>query len=178
MEDSKDKPQALPQVAPEGTALVITPVIIPTKEGGTREMLRSSNGTFVKKVRPLTPTLEFTRKERKILYSLTKIKGKEGMTEHEVAFRKVLSIAQGESGSDPKADMATVKAYEIMMRRALGKEAPSEQELNKMERQPVTAIFVQAPQIMHPEVVDGDKVKDESKKPDFAEVISIVTNEK
>jgi hypothetical protein len=168
-EDSKEVPQALPQVPPE-----VSLVIIPTKEGGTREMLRGSNGAFVKKKRNVVPSIEFTRKERKILYSPNK--AKDGMTEHEVAFRNILRIAQGEGVT--KEDMASVKAYEVMMRRALGKEAPSEQELDRMERQPVTAIFVQAPQIMHPEVVDGDKVKDVSKKPDFAEVISIVTNEK
>ena len=174
MSDSEDKksPQVLPITPPEGTSLVV----IRNKDGSTRQSLRSASGAFVKKPKAVVPSVEFTRKERKILYSPSKIK--DGMTEHEVAFRHILSIAQGQSESDPKADMASVKAYEIMMRRALGKEAPSEQELDKMERQPVTAIFVQAPQIMNPELVDADKYKEEKKQPSFAEVLGVVTNEK
>jgi hypothetical protein len=173
MSDSEDKksPQALPITPPEGTSLVI----IRNKDGSTREALRNKNGSFVKKPKPIIPSVEFTRKERKILYGPSKTK--EGLSEHEVAFRNILSIAQN-TDTDPKAMMAAVKAYEIVMRRALGKEAPSDQELDKMERQPVTAIFVQAPQIMNPEVIDADKVVEKKKKPDFAEVLGVVTNEK
>ena len=173
MSDSEDKksPQALPTVPPEGTSLVV----VKTKEGGLREMFRDEKGHFVKKSKPLIPTIEFTRKERKILYSPSK--EKEGMTEHEAAFRNILRIAQNED-SDPKAQMAAVKAYEIVMRRALGKEASSEQDLDRITTQPVKSIIIVSPDLMNPKVVDADKVVEKAKQPSFAEVTSIETNPK
>ena len=61
--------------APESTALVI----VPTKEGDTREMIRDTgSGKFVKKTRPLIPTIEFTRAERKKLNAVRS--DKEGLT--------------------------------------------------------------------------------------------------
>jgi hypothetical protein len=171
MADSKDQPQALPQVPPEGTSLVI----VRTKEGGLREMIRSEKGTFVKKSKPLIPTIEFTRKERKILYGPNK--DKEGMTEHEVSFRNILRISQLET-SDPKLAMAVVKAYEIVMRRALGKEASSEQDLDRITTQPVKTIIVVSPDLMNPKVVDADQAVVKPKQPSFAEVLGVITNEK
>jgi hypothetical protein len=171
MADSKDQPQALPQVPPEGTSLVI----VRTKEGGLREMIRSEKGTFVKKSKPLIPTIEFTRKERKILYGPSK--DKEGMTEHEVSFRNILRISQLET-SDPKLAMAVVKAYEIVMRRALGKEASSEQDLDRITTQPVKTIIVVSPDLMNPKVVDADQAVAKPKQPSFAEVLGVITDEK
>ena len=175
MSDSEDKksPQALPTVPPEGTSLVV----VKTKEGGLREMLTNEKGHIVKKSKPLIPTVEFTRKERKILYSPSKDKGKEGMTEHEVSFKNVLRISQNES-EDPKAMMAAVKAYEIVMRRALGKEASSEQDLDRITTQPVKTIIVVSPELMNPKVVEADKAVEKPKQPSFAEVLDITTNEK
>jgi hypothetical protein len=169
MADSEPKP--LPQNPPEGTSLVI----VRTKEGGLREMIRSEKGTFVKKSKPLIPTIEFTRKERKILYGPNK--DKEGMTEHEVSFRNILRISQLET-SDPKLAMAVVKAYEIVMRRALGKEASSEQDLDRITTQPVKTIIVVSPDLMNPKVVDADQAVVKPKQPSFAEVLGVVTNEK
>ena len=169
MADSEPKP--LPQNPPEGTSLVI----VRTKEGGLREMIRSEKGTFVKKSKPLIPTIEFTRKERKILYGPNK--DKEGMTEHEVSFRNILRISQLET-SDPKLAMAVVKAYEIVMRRALGKEASSEQDLDRITTQPVKTIIVVSPDLMNPKVVDADQAVVKPKQPSFAEVIDVITNEK
>ena len=140
-------------------------------------MLRSEKGTFVKKPKPLIPTIEFTRKERKILYSTRESGEYKGMAEHEIAFRNILRISQIET-KDAKEMMAVVKAYEIAMRRALGKEATAEQDLDRLEKQAVTAIFVQAPPLANPEVVDGDKPKDKSTQPSFAEVTGVTTNPK
>lgn len=170
MADSEKKTQV--ETPPE-TALVV----VKTKEGGTRELIREKGtGKFVKKPKPLIPTIEFTRKERKILYRQSPTK--EGLTEHEVAFINILRIAQNED-LDPKAMMAAVKAYEIVMRRALGKEASSEQDLEKITTQPVRTIVVVAPPLMHPEVQQekrGETKTQPSQK--FLEVVSIKTNEK
>jgi hypothetical protein len=150
-------------------------VVVRNVNGTTREMLRSEKGTFIRKPKPPIPTIEFVRKERKILNSLSKTK--EGLTEHEQAFLNILRIAQCED-DDPKSKMAAVKAYEILMRRALGKEAPSEQELDKLTQQPVRSIIVFAPEIMHPEIVKEKTQTKIDDKPAFAEVTSVETNPK
>lgn len=168
--ETKDKPQADPKL-PENTSLVI----VRTKEGGTREMLRSDKGTFVKKVKPLIPSIEFTRAERKKLSAVRS--DKEGLTEYLVAFMNIVRIAQNED-NDPKAMMAAVKAFEIVRQSSLGKFAPSEQEMEKLTTQPVRVVVIQAPQLMHPEVVDADKIIEKKKQPSFAEVTSVITNEK
>lgn len=156
----------------------ITSLTVANQHGALHEVIKDGKtGRFLAKKKPLVPSIEFTRKERKILYTVREQGDKKGMAEHEIAFRNILAIAQHES-TDAKEMMASVKAYEVLMRRALGKEAPSEQELDKLERQPVTAIFVQAPQIMNPEVVDADKQKEKSTQPSFAEVTRVTTNPK
>jgi hypothetical protein len=134
-------------------------------------MIRNEKGHFVKKPKPLIPTVEFTRKERKIL---SKIRSdKNNMNEHEVAFINILHIAQNED-KDPKAMMAAVKAYEIVRNSALGKIAPSEQEMEKLQTQAVKVIVVQAP--------SGIKAMEERppepKQPSFATVLDVKTNEK
>ena len=168
--DSKEQPQAaLPMVPPEGTSLVI----VKTKEGGTRELLRSGKGTFVKKPKPLIPTLEFTRRERKILNTVRS--DKEGLNEYEVAFMNILRIAQN-SDNDPKAMMAAVKAFEILRTSALGKPAPSEQELDKLTNQPVRTIVVVSPELMHPQLVDESKKAAEKTQPSFVDAVVIQQN--
>ena len=168
MSDSAE-PKPIPVATPPGTALEI----VRTKEGGTREMIRNEKGHFVKKPKPLIPTIEFTRKERKILNRVRS--DRDNMSEHEIAFMNILRIAQNED-SDPKAMMAAVKAYEIVRNSALGKIAPSEQEMDKLTTQPVRVVVIQAPQLMHPEV--QEERAQELLKPSFAEVLGIKTNPK
>jgi hypothetical protein len=171
--DNKTQAQAA-EKPPESTSLVI----VPTKEGGTREMIRATgSGQFVKKNKPLPPVIEFTRKERKFLNRFSEDPVFKDLTEHEVAFIHVMRIAQGKGSGDPKADMAAVKAYEIAMRRALGKEAPSEQELDRLTNQPVKTIIVVAPELMHPDLVE-EKIKAQNEQPAFATILEVKTNEK
>ena len=140
-------PKPIPQELPEGTSLAI----VKTKEGGIREMLRSEKGTFVKKPKPLIPTLEFTRAERKKLNAVRSDKG--GLTEYLVAFMNIVRIAQCED-TDPKAMMAAVKAFEVIRQSALGKYATAEQDLDRITTQPVKVVVIQAPQLMHPDVIE------------------------
>ncbi len=142
-------------------------VVVKNVDGTMREVVRTACGTFAKKHKPLIPTIEFTRAERKKLNSVRS--DKEGMTEYMVAFMNLVRIAQNED-SDPKARMAAVKAFEVLRTSALGKPAPSEQELDKLTNQPVKTIIVVAPELMHPEVVDADKLPTKPKQPSFAEV--------
>jgi hypothetical protein len=160
MADSEEKTQAKAQKPSESSALVV----ISTKEGGTREMLRSNKGTFVKKPRPLIPTIEFTRKERKILDTVRS--DKEGLTEYQVAFMNILRIAQNPC-TDAKEMMAAVKAFEILRLSALGKPASSEQDLDRITNHPVKTIVVVAPHLMHPEVQQEKPHAEAKTKPSF-----------
>lgn len=175
MADSAEEKKT-PQMDKENPSGVTT-LMVANQHGHIREMQKDEKGRFLKKAKPLIPTIEFTRKERKLLYKTREQGDKKGMTEHEIAFLNILKIAQNDD-PDPKSMMAAVKAYEIVMRRALGKEASSEQDLDRLEKQAVTAIFVQAPNLMNPELVDGDKPKDARTQPSFAEVTGVVTNPK
>lgn len=65
----------------------------------------------------------------------------------------IVRIAQNED-SDPKAMMAAVKAFEVLRTSALGKPAPSEQELDKLTANPIKVVVIQAPKLMYPEVVE------------------------
>jgi len=158
---------------PESTALVV----VRTKEGDTREMVRNTgSGQFVKKARPLIPTIEFTRQERKKLSAVRS--DKEGLTEYMVAFMNLVRIAQYE-GDDAKCMMAAVKAFEVLRTSALGKPASSEQDLDRITTQPVKTIIIVAPPIMHPEVQE-EKRSDEKTKPsaEFLKGVEFITNEK
>jgi hypothetical protein len=166
--ESKDKPQA----EKPSEAIV---VVVKNTDGSLRESLRTPNGTFAKKPKPLLPTIEFTRAERKKLNSVRS--DKDGMTEYMVAFMNLVRIAQYD-GEDPKAKMAAVKAFEVIRLSALGKPAPSEQELDKLTNQPVKTIIVVAPELMNPQVINADKVVQKPRQPSFAEVTGVVTNPK
>jgi hypothetical protein len=164
-----------PQVEKPSEALVI----IKNKDGSVREAIRTAGGTFAKKPRPLIPTVEFVRARRK---RLAKVNAK-GITEDLSIIEELLEIVHAplmdkKGNVDGKLAMAKVKASETIWLYTGGKPDPSERELDKLERQPVTAIFVQAPAIMNPEVVDGDKVSDKPTQPVFAEVTGVTTNPK
>jgi hypothetical protein len=167
--DSEPKPIVTP--LPEG----VTSLVVVNQHGAAREMLKDEKGRFIKKTKPLIPTVEFTRAERKKLNNVRS--DKEGLTEYMVAFMNIVRIAQNED-TDPKAMMAAVKAFEVLRTSALGKPAPSEQELDKLTNQPVKTIIVVSPQLMHPEIVDADKLTEKAKQPSFAEVVGVITNEK
>lgn len=155
-----------------------TSLMVTNQHGAVHEIVKDGkSGKFLAKKKPLIPTIEYTRKERKILSTPREQGDKKGMAEHEISFRNILRISQIET-TDAKEMMAVVKAYEIVMRRALGKEATSEQDLDRLEKQAITGYFITAPPLPNPAVEDGDKPKDKPKQPSFAEVIGVVTNEK
>ena len=147
MADSAKEPKAIAEPLPEG----VTAIVVSNQHGAIREALKDSKGRFVKKARPLIPTVEFTRAERKKLNMVRS--DKDGLTEYMVAFMNIVRIAQNED-SDPKAMMAAVKAFEVLRTSALGKPAPSEQELDKLTANPIKVVVIQAPKLMYPEVVE------------------------
>lgn len=179
--EDKKQPQTDPQ-NPSG----ITTLTIANQYGAIREMQKDSKGRFLAKKKPLIPTIEYVRARRKRLAKVREGTGRfDGMTESMAIMEELLEIVHMEIATDSKTGLpdskhmsAKVKAAELLHLITEGKPAPSEQELDKLERQPVTAIFVQAPQIMNPEVVDADKQKEKSTQPSFAEVTGITTNPK
>lgn len=169
MEDSKEISQTETKIPSENKLIIVRNK--PTKDGvvTTREVEIDKSGKFVKKPKPLIPTIEFTRAERKKLNSVRS--DKEGKTEYMIAFENILRIAQHNS-TDAKEMMAAVKAYEVLRLSALGKPAPSEQELDKLQTQPIKVVLLQAPQLMHPEVQE-EKRFEEKTQPSFidAEIV-------
>lgn len=176
--EEKDQPQAVPNTPP-GTSLVVVRNQ-PNKEGvvTTREMLKDSKGKFVKKVKPLLPTIEFVRARRKRLAQINE----DGISEDLAIIEELISIihapieTDAKSGlPDAKMAMAKIKAIEVLWLFSNGKPAPSEQELDKLTTQPVRVIMVNAPQLMHPDVQE-EKQQESKTKPAFAEAEVIAQN--
>ncbi len=176
--ETKDKPQAAPNVPP-GTSLVVVRNQ-PNKDGvvTSREMLKDSKGKFVKKIKPLLPTIEFVRARRKRLAQVNK----DGITEDMAIINELIDIihapicVDAKSGlPDAKMAMAKIKAVEVLWLFTNGKPAPSEQELDKLQTQPVRVIMVNAPQLMHPDIQE-EKQQETKTKPAFAEAEVITQN--
>jgi len=164
-EDSKDKlPEGIENL-PGVTTLTIT------RYGKPHTQQKDAQGKWLKKVKPLIPTVEFTRAERK---ALSKVRA-DGMTEYMKAFMNMVRIAQYD-GDDAKMRGAAVCAYKELRQSALGKPAPSEVEMDNLTTQPVKVVIINSPELMHPEVQEEKKA--EVLKPSFAEVVGIKTNPK
>ena len=161
MADSKDETKAGTENPPEVTTLTIT------RYGKPHTQQKDAQGKWLKKVKPLIPTVEFTRAERK---ALSKVR-ESGMTVYMEIFMNMVEIASYD-GDDPKLRMAAVQAFEKLRLSALGKPATSEVDMDKLQSQPFTYVLANAP-VLPTEVVDGDKPKQEKKQPSFAEVVSI-----
>jgi hypothetical protein len=161
MADSKDETKAGTENPPEVTTLTIT------RYGKPYTQQKDVQGKWLKKVKPLIPTVEFTRAERK---ALSKVR-ESGMTVYMEIFMNMVEIASYD-GDDPKLRMAAVQAFEKLRLSALGKPATSEVDMDKLQSQPFTYVLANAP-VLPTEVVDGDKPKQEKKQPSFAEVVSI-----
>jgi hypothetical protein len=161
MADSKDETKAGTENPPEVRTLTIT------RYGKPHTQQKDVQGKWLKKVKPLIPTVEFTRAERK---ALSKVR-ESGMTVYMEIFMNMVEIASYD-GDDPKLRMAAVQAFEKLRLSALGKPATSEVDMDKLQSQPFTYVLANAP-VLPTEVVDGDKPKQEKKQPSFAEVVSI-----
>ena len=160
----------------------VTSITITNQHGATYAVQKGAGGRFVAKKKPLIPTVEFVRARRK---RLMKIREDNGLTEDQSILNELIEIVNAPVAVDAKSGlpdakhmMAKIKAAEVIWLYTGGKPDPSERELEKLERQAVTTIFVPVPQIMNPDTVDGDKHKDEKKQPTFAEVTGVITNEK
>lgn len=171
MADSKEKPQA--ENPPEAAL-----VVVPTRYGGTREMLRSPGGTFVKKPRPLIPTVDFVRARRK---RLARVREDNNLTEDASIVNELLEIIHTPVAVDEKSGvpdakhmMAKIKAAEVLWLYSTGKPDSSERDMDKMTVQPFKVVFMPSVPLMHPEVVEEKK---ESKtQPSFIDAVVVQQN--
>jgi hypothetical protein len=164
MEDSKT--QAGPSTPP-----VVTTEITMVRRGATIVQRKDAQGRFLKRPKPLIPTIEYTRAERKFFNKARA----DGKTEYMHMFENMVRIAQYD-GDDAKLRMAAVCAYKETRLSALGKPAPSEVEMDKLTTQPVKVVIINSPELMHPEVQEEKKA--EVLTPSFAQVTEIRTNPK
>jgi hypothetical protein len=139
-----------------------TAMIVRTNAGGLREVLKGPDGKFVKKQRGMPETREVTRLIRNILNAPVanedgKIdrKGKKAIT---LMVENIIKIATYD-GSDSKAMMAAVQAFEALMLRAHGKPKANEEEAEALQLSGVKYVVIQAPELPNPEVVDASKIK-------------------
>lgn len=144
-----------------------------------REVQKNKEGRFLAKPKPLYPTIEFVRSRRKRLTQIRKDTGRfDGIQENLAIIEELLElihmpIEYGKDGlPDAKHMMAKTKAAEVILLYTEGKPAPSEQEMEKLQTQPVRVIMVTAPPLMHPEIRE-EKPREEKTKPSFidAEVV-------
>lgn len=176
MADSEKETKPLPAaLLPEG----VTTLVVVKKDGTTRKLLKGADGKFARGPKPITPSSEFIAKRRKRMLRTNA----SGLTEDMAIVEELLDIihtpieADAKSGlPDAKFAMAKVKAAETIWLFTFGKPDPSEREMDKLERQPISAYFIQAPSLANPEIVDGDKPVEKPKQPSFADVLDVKTN--
>lgn len=174
MADSESKDNTQVENPSGSTAITVAIKNPPNKDGvvTVREVQKDNKGRFLKKPKPLIPTIEFVRARRK---KLTQMRS-EGVTEDMAIFQELLDIIHCPLPCDPKTGMpdakmamVKVKAAEVVWLYSQGKPAPSEQELDKLQTQPVRVIMVTAPTGVKP----MEEKPQEKTKPSFidAEVI-------
>lgn len=169
--NEKNEPQVETQKPPEVTAIAVRNV-----DGSVRQALKDKSGKFVRKERPLIPTIEFVRDRRKRLTKVRQNTGRfDGMTENRAIIEELLEFIHMPIAIDAKTGlpdakhmMAKTQAVQTILLFTEGKPAPSEQELSKLEKQPFQLVYVPVPNIMNPEVVEYN-AGDEKKQPSFAE---------
>lgn len=174
--EEKDKTQAGTE-NPSG----VTTLVVRNPDGITsREVQKDSKGRFLKKVKPLIPTIEYVRARRKRLASIRKDTGRfDGMSEDASLIEELLEIIHMPIEFDKKTGLpdakhmsAKIQAAELINLITWGKPAPSDQEMDKLTTQPVRVVIVTSPQLMHPEVREPQKLTDKT-KPSFidAEIV-------
>ena len=139
-----------------------TAMVIRSRHGGVREVLKNEKGQFVKKPRGMPETREVTRIIRNILHApVARADGtidRKGKKAIELMVNNLIEIATY-GGKDPKGMMASVQAFEALMLRAHGKPKANEEELEAMQLSGVKYVVIQAPELPNPEVIEADKIK-------------------
>lgn len=155
-----------------------TEIVVRNADGKTfSTRLKDEKGKFIRKRKPMPEANELTRLMRTLLNQAEA--DADGRLTHASRtrvrrmFDNMVAIATNED-KDPKALMAAVKAFEVLMARAYGKVQPSDQELGALERAGVKIVVVQPPELNHPMVTDQEKKKPE--QPSFADAEVIQQN--
>lgn len=175
MADSESQPEtpaaAQPEKPVEPTAIVKT---LRTKEGGVRTALVNAQGKFVKQPKKMPEGREMQRVLRN--FGLDKLEvgpdGRLTKSSKSLVLNMTENIARIAmySGNDGKAMAAAVAAYNILMERMWGKNAPSDQELGALERAGVRVVVLSAPELMHPEELTEEQLRPAAPvRPSFAE---------
>lgn len=165
MPDSVEKPEGPEENKPAGP-LEIT-VRNPDGTYGTR-LKDPTSGKFLKKHRGMPSSKEMTKLGRKILMGRLLLEdGNTYATVFEKMTKHMTQIAMGTAEGDPKAHMASVQAYKIVLERLIGKIPPSDEELEAQQSNGVRVIIIQPPKLMN------DQLKENPPEPKFlpAEIV-------
>lgn len=142
---------------------------------GDRIAVRAASGRFTK----ATTAVAAADAKAAQQFLITKVKNEVGEElSRKAHLREALYSGAISAAKSDKGIGGAVKAFEALNVDA-GLVAAKEsmiQAANQEELHPVRVVIMIAPQIMHPEVIDGDKKPAEKKAPSFAEAEMIYTN--
>ena len=155
---------------PEG----VTSLMVRNPDGVTvSERLKNAKGQFVKKPKPLIPTVEFIRARRK---RLAQVRESDGLTEdmaivNELVEAMHIPILYDEKTGlpDSKMVMAKAKVAETLWLYTHGKPATSEQDLEKFTVQPFRVVYMENPEGVKP----MEERPPEKKQPAFIDGVVI-----
>lgn len=154
-----------------------TSILVRDPNGNFREALKGPDGKFVRKPRKLATVKDIQVVMREFLESPLE-KGLDGKMHKRSKARlqqQLEAMHELATNKNPDVANAAVKAAELLWLRAYGKPAPSDRELAALETSSVKFVIVQAPELMHPDVLE-EKPR-ETPKPAFidGEVVSDIT---
>jgi hypothetical protein len=163
-----DSAEQKPEGSAEEKSLVPQEITIRNPDGtyGTR-LKDPTSGKFLKKHRGMPSSREMTKLGRKILTKRLKIDEHNYTSVFEAMTQHMTDIARGVAEGDPKAHMASVQAYKIVLERLIGKIPPSDEELEAQQSNGVRVIIIQPPKLMN------DQLKENPPEPKFlpAEIV-------
>lgn len=152
--------------------------IVVTRKGKTEELLKGSDGRFVKKPRRMVTTLEITRMGRRLMNMPVGEKlGKKDMNRFDKIFMSLYDIATSENAKDdPKYAMASVQAAKELMLRVAGKPSASDEEIDAFKKNGIKFVMLPVPEMMNPQPIEEEE-KVKKLKPSFIDAEIVKTNE-
>ena len=139
---------------------------------GARIAARARTGKFISKTE--ASAIATTRDTQNFL---SEVDSESGLSRHKTLLTKLYDGAKKASQTD-KGIGGAVKAVELIDEMS-GHRAAREEAIaqaSKEENHPVRMVIVVAPNLMYPELVDGDNKLERPKAPSFAEVTGYTTD--
>ena len=152
-------------VVPEETVKTTMAITLVNPDGSLREQHRAPTGRFIKKV----DKSQITGEQSKVTIRRYLKQNKR----YETMLENVFEIAAGESELDPKAQMASIKAFNELHLQAFGKPGMSEEDKAALQEHAINTVIINAPDV--PEGKDHTKIEKPT-QPSWMDAEVISTN--